>query len=171
MAEFSRLTPAEADRAARLQASVKFSILLPGSLPFRYRLASTKTVEHAGDLAIMAFRGPWGRSFRLTERIATLPLRTELAGAGIPYRTILYRGRDFTVVGGEFVGEPVDVWHWHDTRYAVAWEQYGLICEIGVIRGHGPGLSRCLRIASSLRSVAQVRPTLRLSAKGVDVAR
>jgi hypothetical protein len=171
MAVFSGLTPAEADRAAHLQASVNFPILLPGSLPFGYRLVSVKTVEHAGDLAIMAFRGPWGRSFRLTERIATLALRTELAGAGIPYRTVLYRGRDFAVIRGEFVGEPVDLWHWHDTRDAVAWEQDGLICEIGVIRAHGPGLSRCLRIASSLRSVAQVRPTLTLSAKGVDIAR
>ena len=170
MVLLSRMAPAEANRTTQLQASVNFPILLPGSLPFGYRLATVKTVEHAGDLAIMAFRTPWGKSFRLTERIATLPLRTEFEGARIPYRTVLYKGRHFTVVSGEFVGEPVDLWHWHDTRYAVAWEQDGLICEIGVIGGHGPGLSRCLRIGSSLRSVTEVRPTLTASAKGVDLA-
>ena len=143
-----RYSKGELELVAHAQAAVDFRIHLPISVPFGYRLVNINTVQHARDFAIMLFRGHRHKSFRLTERLATLPLITELVASGTAYDTIRFQNRDWVVIGGEYVGEPVDVWHWHATRRLISWEQDGLICEIGTLRDEGPSLRQCLRIAS-----------------------
>jgi len=168
---YHRPTKADLVLAARAQASVDFTLLLPSTLPLGYSLVGTRGVEFARDLVMMTFAGPRRKSFRLTERRASMSLRTELAGAGIPHEAVRFANQDFELIGGEFVGEPVDLWHWHTTRRAISWEQGGVICEIGAVVAEAPSLRQCLQIAAAVQPLTRFQPSPQLqSAKGVDVS-
>lgn len=128
-------------------AGVDFPLVVPSRIPRGYRLTALDVVPNSRDVMTFVYRASPLRSFRFTQRTHALALADELRLARVPSLTMSTgRGQRHVICGG-FVGEPVDVWHWHRTRRSVAWEQEGLICELEAIIASSPSLWAMLRVA------------------------
>ena len=139
--------------ARQAQTELDYPLRLPGLKPFGYRLDSVKTVPRSRILARFLFRGPENRRFVLSQRPVSLPLASELAITGEPHIPVRFRGKEFTMVLGAVVGEPVDGLPWHTTRYQLLWEHEGVMCRIEAVTDSSPTLPKILRVAHSVRSL------------------
>lgn len=148
--------PSELKVLAIAQGAVDFRLLAPNLVPIRYSLDRVDLVPNSRDLAILIYEGGGRRSFRLSVRSSLAPLRDELLLSNTPHMPIEYAGREYALVSGGYVGEPVDVWHWHTTRRSIAWEQEGLICELEEVIDSGPSLWISFRVAASTTFVPVV---------------
>lgn len=130
---------------------VDFDVLMPTRLPFGYRLESAELIPYARDLLFMTFVGQGRRSFRFSQRIKTVSLDEEIRITGVPHSRANYGSSSFVVVAGSYEGEPGDVWHWHQNRRVIKWEQDTMTCEITIVLASSPSVETCLKVASSVR--------------------
>jgi hypothetical protein len=156
------LRSAELEVLNAAQKLVDFDLLLPARIPRPYGLVAFEHVPNSRDIATLVFQEPGRgadhrrRTFRLTERLHMLSLPQELLATKVPVLAGRYAGRDFAVVPGAFVGEPIDGRRWHSTRRSVCWEQGSLICELQEVIDSGPSLTILLRVAASVALPAAV---------------
>jgi hypothetical protein len=153
-----RLSRDHLRRVDDVRALVDFDILAPSRVPFGYALTAVEVVPGNRDLVRIEFRARGGHRFILAERLSAIPLERELELTKDPFSRVLAHGRSWIVIHGQYVGEPVDLWHWHTTRRIVTWEQNGVVCEMEEVIRESPSLTMSLRIAASVRPSSTTAP-------------
>jgi hypothetical protein len=144
----------ERDRFVAVQPLLDFDLLAPTRLPRGYALANVEVVPGNRDLVRIELRNPPRGRFVIVERLTVLSLERELELTKDPFTRVRAHGRWWTVIHGQYVGEPVDLWHWHDTRRVISWEQDGVVCEIEEVIRESPSLTMSLRVSASVKTIS-----------------